>query len=217
VLRPRSKNVGAPLWVMTYGDLMSLLLVFFVFVGALGGVRLERSGGRTVAHHPISSGGREPKENIALAEEEAPGERWGSLGATGLEEEGSRGALVLARVFFEPGSDALTPRAMEELGKIAPLLWTSQVPLVISGYVSPWVPKNESLSLVEADSRAFARAMAVMDFLWKGRSGEEAEGKGEPPFFPASGGWSGSPIDVSHAGLVDGRDRVDICPLRRIH
>jgi flagellar motor protein MotB len=186
---------------MTYGDMVSLLLVFFIFVTSVGGVRFERSGGKGL------------KKRIALAEEDS-GEGFGSTGGAKLETEDSRGAPLLARVFFEPESEVLTPRAMEELRQIAPLLWSAPAPLLISGYVSPWVPESGSLTLPGADRRAFARAMAVLEFLRNEPSGTEARDKGDLPFLPASGGWSGSPIGASGPDVVDGRDRVDIYPLK---
>src|SRR5690554_2057827 len=37
--KPKKREEGAPLWVLTYGDLMSLLLVFFVLIVSMSKIK----------------------------------------------------------------------------------------------------------------------------------------------------------------------------------
>ncbi len=210
--RPRRDEPGRrPRWELTYGDMMSLLLVFFVFV---------------CSQDPEPP--REVEENVAFAEEEHPRETASLPRDVGmLPERSGIGAPLLACIFFERGKDDLPESARDELHRLAPALLSSTLPLVIAGYVSPFVDRGSGESPGDADRRAFARAMAVVKFL----AGEDAAApgatpgvesgaasgakSGEPRLLPASGGLHGGPFPSHATGSSDGRDRVDIYPIAK--
>jgi chemotaxis protein MotB len=136
------------IWVLTYGDMMSLLLCLFVMLYALGAVQdgqIESAAeslrssfglfGTTASGGTIQSGAQKTKSSI-----------------------GSKNGLTLS---FDAGQDELSDDAKKQLGMFAQRLAAQQPYLVISGRVA----KEEPLPYRRNVDLAYSRAIAVWDYL----------------------------------------------------
>jgi hypothetical protein len=183
--------------------MVSLLLVFFIFVAAVKGVRFERrtDTGRERGLDRLTTG----RQAFAAGRVEKP------LLLAGLSPHApAAGAPVLHTVFFAAGSADLGDPAREELARLGPALWNAPGPVVVAGYAGDESTGSPGAGAGRADWLGFARALAVCEFLDTARP--RAAGA-ESPFLPASGGTHGGSLPSHAAGFGSGRDRVDIYPL----
>ncbi|MDZ7373512.1 MAG: OmpA family protein [candidate division KSB1 bacterium] len=183
--RPKSEEGkgGAPEWVVTYGDMMSLLLTFFVLLqsfssiqlsefqkamgslkGALGVLKGQPSASPLYKMpspdiYPLSEGGRE-SEMRELQE---------YLQAQGIEEEVTvriteKGIAVTIEspILFDLGRADLKPQFLPLLDRIA-VMATRAREIVIEGHAddlpinTPQFPSNWELSV--------ARALSVLHYF----------------------------------------------------
>jgi len=154
----RRKSDGATSWALTFGDMMSNILVIFVFVCAAENLRFER---------PASAGRSE--EGVAYAESRSARAAAGGPGSAAVEAVPGTPGRLRWTVAFEPWSDVLTEDAQSSLRRAAPALWSSRWPLLVRGSASPL----ERTSTLDPEGLAFRRAQAVVSFL----GGTDAPGK----------------------------------------
>jgi hypothetical protein len=203
--RKRGKPLGVPRWFFTYSDIMSLLLVVFIYVSTRDGVKFRRY-----------ESGVSARGGIALAAEgEASNEALYQSHEAAADDDDTT-ALFPVTIVFGPGSQELTSGARESLRAAAPALSRWPVPLVVVGYVSPLFPSAAPPPPADPDRLGFARALAVVSFL----AGDSADHGilqelklGSAQFLPASGGYHAPPMRSPLGGRGDGRDRVDIYPV----
>ncbi|HVR76126.1 MAG TPA: hypothetical protein VMT52_17475 [Planctomycetota bacterium] len=201
----RGKPVGVPRWFFTYSDIMSLLLVVFIFASTRGGVKFRRF-----------ESGVSPRGGVALAEEGAASNEALYPSHESAAEDDDTTAIFPMSIAFGPGSDELTSGARDNLRAAAPALSRWPVPLVVVGYVSPWFLSDAAPPPADPDRLGFARALAVVSFL----AGDTADHGilqdrklGYAQFLPGSGGYHAPPVRSPLGGRGDGRDRVDIYPV----
>jgi hypothetical protein len=193
-------RLEAPSWVLSYADVMSLLLVLFVFLCGTGRFPLSPAERRDAT-----------TDRIAHAAEPLISEFHALESAAFPDEEALEpGAPLVQSVFFERGSAVLSAEARAQLEEAAPILRRSRLPLMVVGHVSPLLDPHEVLPAGDAHDLAFERALQVTLFL------ESLPGfsrKSWPELLPASAGFGVVPPERLGADLHDDRDRVDIHPL----
>ncbi len=179
---------GAPQWVMTYGDMMSLLLVFFIMLVALSEIKEEdkyRAIVESVQRHFGMTGGAgkmpvvddpdmsliERLKVISLRQQQHrqhastddPGIEGRHTTVTRIRE--SMMFAVGGRITFEPGSADLSDRARRQLRQeVAELIrgYNNKIELrghAASDELEPDRPYEDLWSL------SYARARAVMEYL----------------------------------------------------
>jgi len=172
---------GAPLWMCTFGDLMSLLLCFFIMLFAISTIidakwealiqTLEGKMGYTGTAREPSRGTKPATAAFTLSERNR---RTAALsGAQTMAGKGSQEyqqAMTLSGdvvkgglVRFRQGSDDLSAEAKEDLEKLFPTLLASPRKIVVKGYVAP--TEIESGYYSRDYFLAYARAVKVMDYL----------------------------------------------------
>lgn len=177
---------GAPEWVMTFGDMMSLLLTFFILLVSLSEIKSEdvwRAKAEVVKQSfgVHGGGGRVPSpddptmsllqrlETLYLQQErhkrtsdvDDPAARGRQPRVTQSRRDLRRG---LGSVYFEPGSAELSEHAKEQLRTIGRLIEGYNNKFELQGHAS-----SSELG-VQSDypdlwSLSAARARAVMEFL----------------------------------------------------
>lgn len=184
----RKKAEGNPIpeWVVTYGDLMSLLLCFFILLAAFSELKQEREyrkvldsiqealgfeGGLGIAAIAESS------TNSVSSMNEERAKRSGDLRESNINWEQNvvgretnvsvihegQMAAVGGSMPFEPGSAELTGFHEEMLrGEIAPMIRDQNFVVRIVGHAWGVADAGSGKSL---DELAFDRALAVRDFL----------------------------------------------------
>jgi len=151
---------GAPEWVMTYGDLMSLLLTFFILLVAISEIKQDDRYQQIVesVHEAFGmngGGGRvpmdEPPNELSLIEkiEMLAANQQKSKNPSHAEDPGAEGRdqkvvtvregkkiQVGARIIFEPDSSVLSERAMRQLDQIADILRGENNKIEVRGHVA---------------------------------------------------------------------------------
>ena len=147
---------SAPLWMCTFGDLMSLLLCFFIMLFAISiiaevkwealletlerrmgysGQSTRESDGRQTSAS-LSSTPEESRRNAALlGSQETPG-RGGPFGPVqSIRVEGTvaKGGLIR----FDLGNEELTAQAKEDLEALLPVLSASRSKIMVKGHAAP--------------------------------------------------------------------------------
>jgi len=175
---------GAPLWMCTFGDLMSLLLCFFIMLFAISIISEPRF--QAVADtlrqefrgHAGSSNLSDPRDKTTttIAESGARNRRIAAL-TGGQPTPGPQGtstevyAIVLDGITvkvirFELGSDLLTDQAKWELRAIFPTLHGSPQKIMVKGYFAPIEEGDiDNGGYQQSTDLAFFRALRVMDYL----------------------------------------------------
>jgi len=173
---------GIPAWMVTFGDMMSLLLCFFIMLFALSIITPVRfqalvdtlqqdfTGYAGASRERV----RSDKTTTTVSDSDARSRRISALaggqpipGPPGeqtdvhtilLDGETVRGGLIR----FELGSSDLTDQARWELRGTLPILRGSPQKIEIRGYVAP----NEGGGMYQRDADlAFYRALSVVDYL----------------------------------------------------
>ncbi|MEM8835402.1 MAG: flagellar motor protein MotB [Planctomycetota bacterium] len=178
---------GVPEWVVTYGDMMSLLLCFFILLAAFSELKRDHEYQRVITAVKEAfgySGGVgvmptddpplrsmiELMETLAMkAEPESKVSRSQDRGIEGRESEVSK--LPEGTVFtiggsltFEAGSAELREGGKEELRKIAKILTGRMNKIAVRGHASrkPLPQGSEYADLLDL---SYYRAKAVTEFL----------------------------------------------------
>ena len=176
------KEPGAPVWMATYADLMSLLLCFFVMIFSMSiitEIRWEafvltqqrRMGYEGTSRIPspdrlpstaLSTTSEMSRRTAALSGgQPTPGRGGMSPDLQTIHPDGDivRGGLIR----FDLGSDQLNEQAIQGLGAMFPLLLASPNRIMVKGFAAP------SEAEIGGYSRdfylAFARAIVVKDHL----------------------------------------------------
>ncbi|MFG0249586.1 MAG: flagellar motor protein MotB [Phycisphaeraceae bacterium JB051] len=178
---------GAPEWLVTYGDMMTLLLCFFVILVSLSEIKKEDQYRAVVeavqkAFGMKGGGGAMPtQDNPEMSliprldevqlqrKKEKEHSNADDPGIEGREREvtkvreGQKFA-VGGRITFEPGSSDLTPLAKRGLKVVAKEIKGNNTKIELTGHAAR---REISVNSPYADlwALSFARAKAVMDFL----------------------------------------------------
>jgi chemotaxis protein MotB len=182
-MAPKKREpAGIPAWMVTFGDMMSLLLCFFIMLFALSIITPVRfqalvdtlqqdfTGYAGTARERV----RANKTTTTVTDSDARSRRISALaggqpipGPPGeqtdvytilLDGETIRGGLIR----FELGSSELTDQARWDLRATLPILRGSPQKIEVRGYVAP----GEGGGIYQRDSDlAFYRALGVVDYL----------------------------------------------------
>ena len=178
--RPKKQQAGVPEWMCTFGDMMSLLLCFFImlfalsiitpprfqalvdtlrqdFTGYSGAARVRLPGEQTIT--TVADSAAKDRRISALAGgQPIPGPEGESTQIHTILLDGETIRVVL----FELGSDELTAQAEWDLRTIFPILHGSPQKIMVRGYVAP----TEGAGIYQEESElAFFRAISVVDYL----------------------------------------------------
>ena len=181
------KPAGVPGWIVTYGDMMSLLLTFFIMLVSIserkteGQLRAMLDAIRSAfgaTDGIVGAPGPSAATTSAYNQRSSHGARSeGGMERAGRESEGLAGpqrtvrrlnhgtvSALGAPIPFERFSDALTERAQRDLNIVSRLLARNSHRVVVRGHASreplpPDSPHRDKMDL------SFARARAVADYL----------------------------------------------------
>ena len=185
--KKKKSGGGAPEWVVTYGDMMSLLLCFFIMLAALSELKKEddfkmvaelvknglgaRSGGGAVPTDmdPAMSL-KERLEKIQLVNKR--GERPSLADDPGTE--GKDNAVVIVRpgprfivgtrITFEPGSADLNDIGRSHLRQIAEMIRGKNNKVIVAGHAAS-AEVNLGVGQTDLWRLSSVRAQAVMEHL----------------------------------------------------
>ncbi len=196
--RHKCPPAGAPEWVLTYGDMMSLLLVFFIMIVALSELKREDDYRAIVqevqkAFGMKGGGGKLPTKDDpelsliqrleALQMRQNPDPQRSNTDDPGVEgKEATVTAIRKGMLFvvggpitFEPGSAELSDHAKRTLDTVANLVKGHNNKIEIRGHAA-------SMELSEAGGRysdlwelSYARAKSVADYLMLPQVGVRAD------------------------------------------
>ncbi|MEX2213109.1 MAG: OmpA family protein [Phycisphaeraceae bacterium] len=177
---------GAPEWVLTYGDLMSLLLCFFILLAALSELKddsvwrataneIQKSFGLHGGGGPIATSEektmslmikierifQQQKKSRKEGQVEDPAIVGREPRVTQSRKDMRRG---LGSVTFEPGSAQLTPVAKDRLRPVIALIKGYTNKIELQGHASTSELGAET-SYSDLWQLSFARAKAVMDLM----------------------------------------------------
>lgn len=124
-------------WIFTYGDLVTLLLCFFILLFSMCKMDVEKFKDVAQSFKPTPAGSPFLLDgNDAMIEKIST-----EIESSELSEESDvsaedRGVVVSfnARALFEPGSSILTEKAKEELSKFSKILYFLPNKLLIEGH-----------------------------------------------------------------------------------
>lgn len=184
--RKKQEAAGVPEWVVTYGDLMSLLLCFFILLAAFSELKQERDyqdvvrsiqeafgyqGGigkirvEDIPYNTIDSldtDNSESAEKPFITAETTHDSITGRNESTNVINEGLRFA-VGASLTFAAGSAELSPRVQRQLSEeIGPALRGHRVKIEVVGH--SWGAEDR-ISGMDFYDLSYRRAKAVMDYL----------------------------------------------------
>ena len=182
--REPEPELGAPLWMCTFGDLMSLLLCFFIMIFAISIISEPRFEALVdtltqdftgyAVQSPVRS--RSTQVTTTVSESAARKSRTAALTggrATPAPEGTSDTVLAIllsgstvrgGLIRFALGSDVLTPHARRELEAVLPVLQGSPQKIMVIGYAIP-TEIEENGRFRRSTDLAFSRALNVVDAL----------------------------------------------------
>ena len=173
--RPEAPEEGAPAWMVTFSDMMTLLLCFFVLLFSMSVVQevkfkaamgsLRHWLGFLPLHTDVLPGRRQPAAAARRAEEALRRGVAGEHVEVMTVEEGKK--IVLGgRVLFAAGSSRLLPEGRTVLRELADPLRAVEFRIEVRGHASP----GEAAEGVYEDEweLGWARARAVARFLVEG-------------------------------------------------
>ena len=170
-VKPKVKKddvVGAPPWMVTYGDMMTLLLCFFILLysmSTLEVIRFEQAAGSLRANLGVMPQFQSEINTEAVTEFAEPtfGIRWEvaepGVEVTSVRIEGTR-ITIGGKVAFDEGSYVLEDRIKSILRGLAERLRGLQGRIEIRGHAN----YKESAVMDEMDL-SYRRARAVRDYL----------------------------------------------------
>ena len=185
--RRKKREAGAPLWVMTYGDLMSLILVFFILLAAFSELRREDEWevvAEVIRHSLGVRGGgghftkdTDPKLSMQQRLEKLQLRSMVEREVSNADDPGMTGRhpqvtrvregwkfVVGGRIGFAPDSAGLDAAARRELDGISQLMRGYNNKIEIRGHAS----NREAMAGSRFDNLldlSYARARAVEDYL----------------------------------------------------
>jgi len=180
--RKKDEGGGIPEWMCTFGDMMSLLLCFFIMLFALSIITPVRYQALVDTLQQDFKGyagsskvkARSNKTTTTVAESAAKDRRLSTL-AGGQPTPGPQGESTEVHTIqlngttvrggvirFELGSDGLTPQAQWDLRAIFPVLQGATQKIRIRGYVTA---DEGGGTYQQASDLAFSRAFDVADYL----------------------------------------------------
>ena len=174
-------EAGAPLWMCTYGDLMSLLLCFFVMLFALSTIidakweallqTMEGKMGYTGKARRESRGNKPATAAFSASERSRrTAALSGAQPILGRGDQDNQHQITMSGdivkgglIRFALGSDDLNAQAEKGLETLLPTLLDSPQKIIVKGYVAPTESESEHYS--RDYFLAYARAVKVMDYL----------------------------------------------------
>lgn len=186
--RHKCPPTGAPEWVLTYGDMMSLLLVFFIMIVSLSEIKKEDQYRAIVqevkkAFGMEGGGGRMPTKDDpeltliqrleALQLRNSPESERSQTDDPGVE--GTQAAVTAVRkgmlfvvggpILFEPGSAELSDRSRTTLNRVAELVGGYNNKIEIRGHAASMELSDAGGRYADLWDLSYARAKAVADYL----------------------------------------------------
>ncbi len=164
------KKPGSPAWMVTYGDMMTLLLCFFVLLYSMSTLDLERfsliisqlqqqlgvlDGGRTISREQLIEAGQRDEllgqiERSRLEFEQLYMEIMAYLEKKGLEDQVEvafvdEGLLIRfpGRILFDLGRADLISEAREILGEMASFFGSVENEVTVEGHTDDWPISTE--------------------------------------------------------------------------
>ncbi|MCL2709818.1 MAG: OmpA family protein [Planctomycetaceae bacterium] len=180
--RKKREPAGIPEWMVTFGDMMSLLLCFFIMLFAMSTitpikweafVETQNMKMGYAGTSRIPSQSNKPSAALGSVSERArrqaamtggqptPGRAGDFLNRQTIQPDGTpvKGGLIR----FELGSDQLDEQAKQDLAALLPALEKSSNKIKIEGYVSP--AEEEDGFFSRGIYLANSRANEVMNYL----------------------------------------------------
>ena len=185
--KKKAGSAGAPEWVVTYGDMMSLLLCFFIMLAALSELKKEddfkivadmvkdgfgaaRGGGMVPTDMSPAMSLKQRLEKIQLQSRRGKDVSLADDPGT----EGREDAVVIvrpgirfirgSRITFEPGSADLNDEGRRRLDQVAQLLRGQNNKIILAGHAA-----SAEVDLGSGNTDlwrlSYARAQAVMAYL----------------------------------------------------
>ncbi len=163
--KKEAKKAGSPSWMVTYGDMMTLLLCFFVLLFSMSTLDLEKfsliisqlqqqlgvlDGGRTISREDLIEAGQRDEllgqiERSRLEFEQMFADIMAYLEEKGLEDEVEvafvdEGLLIRfpGRILFELGEAQLLPQAREILGELSSFFEAVDNDVTVEGHTDDW-------------------------------------------------------------------------------
>lgn len=177
---------GVPEWVVTFGDMMSLLLAFFVLLFSMSEIKKDTPKyKRTVKAVQQQFGfkgqsGSVPVDDVPLSEiivleQAAKAEKIREISASEDPSIHGRHTTVTrvneglkftvgGIITFEPGSAELKPEAKEQLTTLSRVILGKNNKIDVRGHATGG-DQVEGAEYASLDALSFARAKAVKDFL----------------------------------------------------
>ena len=173
---------GVPEWVVTYGDMMSLLLTFFILLAAFSELKEDKEYQKVVTAVKEAFGysggvGVLPTDDVPLRSmietlEQIARKTMKERQVSASPQAGMHGQHAkVARVreglmftiggslLFEPGSAVLRPEAKEEIVKVAKLLRGRRNKIEVRGHASELLPADSKFK--DLRDLSYYRAKAV--------------------------------------------------------
>ena len=180
--------VGIPEWVVTFGDMMSLLLTFFIMLVSLSEIKEEdkyqalvesmrqqfgysksmesftpgESTPRTTAFQVLATTGRAKQKDVAKGGTEVKSPH-GEEDSVRIIRQGQRTAIGSV-IFFESGSEVLTDTAKRELDLLADQLRGKPQKIEVRGHTAPEVAAR-TVDTSQSLELAFRRSLLVRKYL----------------------------------------------------
>jgi len=223
--KKEAPKAEVPEWVLTFGDLMSLLLCFFILLAAFSEIKKPReyqdviesvnealgaSGGMGLAHilerldnSMVSNQDERARraDNKKSTDENVDPNVPGKESQVSIVQEGARHAIG-ASILFEAGSYELSKRDKDMIRtQIAPKIRGLTYICPVVGHAWGVEEKRSGLSF---DELAYRRAQAVKDFLVR-------EGGVDPTILRVESAGSTEPMELGSSGQGgDANRRVQI-------
>ncbi|MCC6681708.1 MAG: OmpA family protein [Phycisphaeraceae bacterium] len=186
--KPAQSSGGAPEWVLTYGDMMSLLLTFFILLVSLSEIKKEDEWKAIVeqvqkAFGMSSGGGNMPtkedpelsfiqiKETLRSQDHIQPNHAQIDIeGMEGPQPQVTRvreGLIFVqgGRIIFEPGSADLTIKAKRQLRSVAAQLRGKNNVIEIRGHAAALELAGGNDKFSDLENLSYVRAKQVMEYL----------------------------------------------------
>ena len=221
------EEMGIPEWVVTFGDMMSLLLTFFIMLVSLSEIKeeetyqalvdsVQRQFGYSRTIDALTPGDARPRSSEFSVLSTTGRAKKKDTAKGGVPEKAPVGEEQKVRIvrpgqltsigsviFFDLGSDKITPSASDVLADVAEQLRGKPQKIEIRGHVSAqFATRTQGTS--EAVMLGFKRAAAVQRILI------DREGIDEARFRISSAG-AGEPMSrANHSSGLGKNSRVEV-------
>ncbi len=144
-------------WIFTYGDLVTLLLCFFILLFSTCKYQTMKFKNLASSFKPLPAGSpymNEGKDSVV--EQIAKQVEESELGDSGTVNVEEKGVVVSfkASAIFKPDSVELSPKALKELARFSKLIFILPNKLQIEGHTEKAKPKNYDSTWELAGARA---------------------------------------------------------------